>query len=190
MKGIIFTLLEERIITEHGEDAWDEILQEAGVEGVYTTLGTYPHEEFVALLEAAEPWTGENGREAQQWFGRHALHQLADKYPHLFEPHDSTRSFALTINDVIHPEVRKLYPGAKVPTFDVDEDPDDGDLLLRYRSERGLCSFAEGLLLGTADRYDERVDVHQPDCVHEGDPHCDLMLDVEPMTGWEGGSDG
>lgn len=190
MKGIIFTLLENRIREDHGEDVWDEVLAEAGVDGVYTTLGNYPHEDLLDLLEAAEPYTGYSGREAQRWFGHQALHQLADKYPHLFEPHDTTRSFALNLNEVIHPEVRKLYPGAHVPTFRVEEDPEEGDLELGYRSERGLCSFAEGLLLGTADRYDERIDVHQPTCVHLGDPHCELVLDVQagsPREGTEGG---
>lgn len=126
MKGIIFTLLENRIHEDHGDEVWDEILTEADLDGVYTTLGTYPYEELLALLEAAAEYTGYRGRQAQQWFGRQALHQLAGKYPELFDPHDSSRSFALTINDVIHPEVRKLYPGAHVPTFALDEHPDGG----------------------------------------------------------------
>lgn len=182
MKGLVFVLLENRIRADHGDQAWDEILEETGLEGVYTTVGDYPYQEFVALLEAAEPYIGERGREAQRWFGRRALHQLAEEFFELFEPHDSTRAFALTINDVIHPEVRKLYPGAEVPTFDIDEAPAEGDLLLRYNSGRGLCSFAEGLLEGTADLYGETITVEQPACVHEGDPHCDLVLTVEGTT--------
>jgi hypothetical protein len=117
VKGIVFTLLEETIVDEHGMDAWDRILEEAGLDGVYTTLGNYPYEQLVTLLQAAEPVVGYSGRRAQQWFGRRALHRLADRYPELFEPHTSTREFALTLNDVIHPEVRKLYPGAEVPIF-------------------------------------------------------------------------
>lgn len=190
MKGIVFTLLEDRILADYGEDAWDEILDEAGVDGIYTTLGNYPHEELVALLDAAEPYAGYSGRDAQRWFGRHALVQLADKYPELFEPHTSTRGFALTINDVIHPEVRKLYPGAEVPTFEVEEHPDEGDLLLRYTSTRGLCSFAEGLLQGTGDLYGEEIDVEQPSCVHEGDDHCDLVLQVEGTPSAEAAAHG
>jgi hypothetical protein len=185
VKGIVFTLLEETIVDEHGMDAWDRILEEAGLDGVYTTLGNYPYEQLVTLLQAAEPVVGYSGRRAQQWFGRRALHRLADRYPELFEPHTSTREFALTLNDVIHPEVRKLYPGAEVPTFALDEDPEDGNLSLRYESERGLCSFAEGLLLGTGDRYGEEIGVQQPRCVHEGDSYCDLVLTVEASTSRE-----
>lgn len=187
MKGIIFTLLEHRILADYGEEAWDRIVEDADVDGIYTTLGNYSHEELLDLLEAAEAYTGKSGAEALRWFGRDALHQLADKYPDLFEPHASTRAFALTINGVIHPEVRKLYPGAQVPTFDVDEHPEQGDLMLRYRSTRGLCYFAEGLLHGTADHYGEQVNVEQPSCVHKSDDHCDLLLQVH-STPDEGGS--
>ena len=54
---------------------------------------------------------------------------FAVRYPQFFEPHDCTRSFVLTLNDIIHPEVRKLYPGADVPEFDFgirDEPSGDG----------------------------------------------------------------
>lgn len=176
MKGIIFILLEERIVEDHGHDAWDEILERAGVEGVYTTLGNYPYEAFLDLLQAAEPYTGTSGRDAQRWFGRHALHTFTQEHPHLFEPHDSTISFTKDLNEVIHPEVRKLYPEAPVPTFEVDEDPDEGDLLISYKSSRGLCSFAEGLIDGTADLYQEAVHIEQPACVHEGDDHCEILI--------------
>ena len=98
------------------------------------------------------------------WFGRNALPLFAERYPQLFEPHDSTRSFVLTLNDIIHPEVRKLYPGADVPEFDFDVR--DELLVMGYRSPRKLCSFAEGLLLGAADHYGERLTIEQP-ALHE-----------------------
>ena len=64
---------------------------------------------------------------------------FAERYPQLFEPHDCTRSFVLTLNDIIHPEVRKLYPGADVPEFDFGI-RDDDRLVMGYRSPRKLCS--------------------------------------------------
>ncbi len=182
MKGIIFVLLEEKIQTDHGQDAWDQILQDAGVEGVYTTLGNYPYEEFIELLAAAEPYTDRSGPEAQRWFGRHALHRFNEKHPHLFEPHDSTLSFAKDLNEVIHPEVRKLYPEAPVPTFIIDESPEGGDLSIAYESPRGLCFFAEGLLEGTADTYDESLSHHQATCIHQGDQRCELVIQMDPET--------
>ena len=50
MKGIIFNLLEEVVTQEHGEEAWEDLLDRSGVEGAYTSLGSYPDQEFLALL--------------------------------------------------------------------------------------------------------------------------------------------
>ena len=56
-----------------------------------------------------------------RWFGREALPLLADRYPDFFEQHPRHQPFLLTLNRIIHPEVRKLYPGADVPNFEFGE---------------------------------------------------------------------
>ena len=33
---------------------------------------------------------------------------FAKRYPEFFEPHETTLEFLLTLNEMIHPEVRKL----------------------------------------------------------------------------------
>ena len=114
MKGVVFNLLEEVVSEEAGEAAWDQAIAESGVDGAYTSLGTYPHTELEALVGSLSAQLGVQPDEAVEWFGRHALPKLAVAYPELFEAHDSTLSFLRTLNDIIHPEVRKLYPA---PTF-------------------------------------------------------------------------
>ena len=47
---------------------------------------------------------------------------------------------------------------------------------LSYRSERGLCHFAEGLALGAGDLFGERFTVTQPVCQHTGGDHCELLF--------------
>src|SRR5438874_2247890 len=42
MKGVVFNLLEEIVVREHGEETWDLLLERAGLGGVYTSLGNYP----------------------------------------------------------------------------------------------------------------------------------------------------
>ena len=147
MKGVVFNLLEQLVARDFGEDTWDALLDASGLDGVYTSLGSYPDEDLVKLVSAAarrspcRPTTW-----SVVWAQRASA--VRGAYPQLFEPHDCTRSFVLTLNDIIHPEVRKLYPGADVPEFDFDAR--DGVLVMGYRSPRKLCSFAEGLLLGAA----------------------------------------
>ena len=120
MKGIVFNLLEEVVRREYGEDTWDTLLEAAGLDGVYTSLGNYPHEELLQLVTAASPVLQMPAEVIIRWLGRHAIPLLVERYPEFFDLHNTTRSFLLTLNDVIHPEVRKIYPGAEVPIFGYD----------------------------------------------------------------------
>jgi Haem-NO-binding len=176
MKGIVFNLLEQLVARDHGEDMWDTLLESSRLPGVYTSLGSYPDEDFARLVSAASEALDIPADDVIVWFGRNALPLFALRYPQLFAPHDSTRSFVLTLNDIIHPEVRKLYPGADVPEFEFDVG--ENLVVMGYRSPRMLCSLAEGLLLGTADHYGERLTIEQPACMKRGDDQCVLEIGV------------
>jgi hypothetical protein len=175
VKGVVFNLLEEIVSQEYGEDTWDALLEEAEIDGAYTSLGGYPDSELMRLLGAAASRLDAPADTVVRWFGRKALPLLAKSYPGFFEPHSSTRSFVLTLNDIIHPEVRKLYPGADVPVFDYDVSSDDV-LVMGYQSPRKLCAFAEGLIEGAADHYREAAKIVQPTCMNRGDAKCSLHI--------------
>src|SRR4029450_10824779 len=53
MKGVVFNLLEEVVRRRHGEDTWDALLDQAGLAGSYTSLGSYPDEDMSKLVLAA-----------------------------------------------------------------------------------------------------------------------------------------
>ncbi len=176
MKGIIFNLLEEVVTAEYGEDTWDVLLDRSSAGGAYTSLGSYADDELMKLVGAVSEALELPPDTVVRWFGERALPLLAERYPAFFSPHTSTRPFLLTLNDIIHPEVRKLYPGADVPVFGFDLGP-NGTLVMTYRSERKLCSLAEGFLAGAAQHYGERVVCVQPRCMKRGDESCVLEID-------------
>jgi predicted hydrocarbon binding protein len=171
MKGVVFNLLEEAIGSQHGEETWDALLEATGLEGSYTSLGSYPDEHLIELVRAASAKLGKSPEELVRWFGRSALPLLAERYAHFFEPHRSTRDFLLTLNDIIHPEVRKIYPGAEVPVFTYYPAP-EAVLIMGYRSSRKLCHFGEGLIEGAAAHFGDDVTVEQLKCTRRGDPEC------------------
>jgi hypothetical protein len=175
VKGIVFNLLEEAVSREHGDAVWDDLLDAASVNGAYTSLGSYPDEDLLKLVGAASSALGLPPDDVVRWFGRSAIPLLADKYPDFFSPHQSTRPFVLTLNSIIHPEVRKLYPGADVPVFDYDTSSEDV-LVMGYESARKMCSFAEGLIEGTAAHYGETATIEQPKCMKRGDEKCVLEI--------------
>jgi hypothetical protein len=174
MKGVVFNLLEQLVARDYGEETWDTLLEASDLDGVYTSLGSYADEDLMKLVGAAAEELDMSPDQVVRWFGRNALPLFAVHYPQLFEPHDSTRSFVLTLNEIIHPEVRKLYPGADVPVFDFATR--NGSLVMGYKSPRKMCAFAEGLLHGAADHYNERLTIEQPQCMNRGDDRCVLEI--------------
>ena len=177
MKGVVFDLLEQAVVQEHGEDTWDDLLHRSGLVGAYTSLGNYPDEDLGRLVAQASTALRVPDQDVIRWFGRKALPLLAASYPEFFTPHTTTRSFLFTLNDIIHPEVRKVYPGADVPWFAFSEDA-AGRIVMGYDSQRRLCSFAEGLIHGAADHYAETAAIEQPTCMLRGDATCTLVVDV------------
>jgi hypothetical protein len=175
MKGIVFTLLQEVVTEEHGESTWDALLDAANLDGAYTAVGTYADEDMSALVEAASTALGVPGDDVLVWFGRKCIPKFAGGYPQFFAGHDSAYSLALALNDVIHPEVRKLMPGAYVPEFEF-KTPAPDELSISYTSKRRLCSFAEGLLLGSCDHFNESRTVTHVQCMKRGDANCVIAL--------------
>jgi hypothetical protein len=143
----------------------------AGDEGVYTSLGSYPDDKVFALVNAAAAKLGLPAPQVLRWFGRQSMPLLAERYPAFFAGPRGTRAFLLTLNDIIHPEVRKLYPGAYVPVFGFDSSSPEL-LRMAYQSERKLCSLAHGFIEGAADHYREDADVAEPECMHRGHSKC------------------
>lgn len=171
MKGIVFNLLEEAVSKEFGEATWDRLLDDAGLDGAYTSLGSYDDAEALGLVDAASKALQIPPEDVLRWFGRRAMPMLVTRYPQFFGPHTTARTFLLTLNSLIHPEVRKLYPGATPPVFDFDTS-DSTTLVIGYNSARRLCALAEGFMQGAADHYGEQAQITQPTCMHHGADKC------------------
>jgi hypothetical protein len=171
MKGIVFNLLEETVVAEYGAAAWDELLEAVGSDGVYTSLGSYADSQVQDLVCAAAQKLGKSPADVLRWFGKAAMPLLASRYPRYFQEQTSTRAFLLSVNSIIHPEVRKVYPGAIVPTFDF-RDAEDGALLMGYQSPRRLCALAQGFTEGAAAHFRESVTFTHLKCMHKGDDSC------------------
>lgn len=181
MKGIVFNLLTAVVTRDQGEDAWDDVLDRAGVDGAFTAHGTYPDAELEALLQHLDTDLDPSLAVRLRWFGRSAMPMLRATYPAFFAPHEHTADFLRTLNDLIHPTVRRLYPGSDVPVFDVDESDRRVDrIVLGYRSQRQLCALAEGFVLGAAAEFGETCSVRQDACMHRGDELCLIEATFAP----------
>ena len=181
MKGIIFSVVEETICAEYGVQVWDELLTTAGLPGGYSTLGDYPDEELYQLIAVGSHALQTSPEALTRHLGTASLKALSGKYPEFMVPHTNTRDFMLTLNDVIHPEVRKLHPHANPPEFEFSDDS-NGDLLVGYRSARRLCAFADGMIVGAAGHFGQSVVVQHDMCTSKGDETCLLRCTFSPRA--------
>ena len=44
MKGVLFNVVEDVVTEALSAEAWDDVVDDSGVDGAYTSLGTYPDE--------------------------------------------------------------------------------------------------------------------------------------------------
>jgi len=174
MKGVIFNIVEEVVVDHFGQTTWEALLDTTGLSGAYTSLGSYPDAEIVALVEAAATLTNQDPRAVLHWVGVQALPKLHERYPAFFDAAQDARTFILSLNTIIHPEVRKLYAGAICPHFHFIDTPDT--LTLGYASPRKMCDLAHGFVDALAIHYGEKLAVTQPCCMHDGAPSCQLVV--------------
>ena len=175
MKGIIFNIVESVVIAENGIDAWDNVIDDSGVFGAYTSLGTYPDSDLLAIAAAVADRVNATPSGVIRHVGHQGISRIYERYPEFFTNHDDVLSFLLSIDSVVHPEVRNMYPGAEVPNF-VYKVVDEQTLELGYRSARQRCDFAEGLILGAAEHYGQTVEIVQTTCMLRGDDECTLRV--------------
>lgn len=175
MKGIIFNLVEEVVVDDYGVETWEDLLDLTHVQGAYSAVGSYPDAEFTALVEAGSEQTGMSEQDLLRHIGRKAIPVLRQRYPEFFEMHSNCRGLLGSLNEVIHPEVRKLFEAAQPPIFAMTE-AEDGSLTMEYHSHRSMCALAEGLIMGTADEYGDPVTVTQTKCKLQGAAFCVLLV--------------
>lgn len=164
MKGVVFTefldMVEQRFSADMADDIIDDAQLPSG--GAYTAVGTYPHEEMVAMVVALSRRSGIAVADLIRAFGQHLFGRFVQAYPVFFNGVNDTFGFLAGIEDIIHAEVLKLYPDAQLPRF-VVERHDARQLVLLYQSPRHFEDLAEGLMLGCVNHLGEAIEVARVD---------------------------
>lgn len=174
MKGIIFNQLETMVTETLGLEAWDRILNEttlATKDALFVGPHTYPDADLFALVGTASRITGTPAEALVRAFGRFLFPRLAASYPVFMKKDMSAKSFLMSVDRVIHVEVRKLDASTGLPTIEYEE-PSPDRLTMIYRSPRALCALAEGLIEGVGAHFGEAITIAQPTCLHRGADHC------------------
>ena len=178
MKGIVFTEFLEMVESQLGMDMVDRIIHAAELpnDGAYTSVGTYDYRELVRLLGALSEASGTSVPNLLRQFGLYLFRRFSVLYPSLFAGVPSAFEFLRATDKVIHVEVQKLYPDAELPHF-MCESSEPNELVLLYRSPRGLGDLAEGLVLGCVSYFNEPMQVRRTDLPpSDGEQHVRFHL--------------
>jgi len=164
MKGIVFTEFLEMVEDSFGFELADHIIEACDLPsgGSYTSVGVYDHQEMGQLVAALSQQTGYTHSQLLHAFGKYLFQRFTQGYQTFF--HGVPDAFGLLsgIENHIHVEVRKLYPDAELPSFEVAR-PDAKTMILHYRSERGLADLAEGLIEGCIAHYAQPISLRRED---------------------------
>ncbi|HAT84794.1 heme NO-binding domain-containing protein [Cohaesibacter gelatinilyticus] len=173
MKGIVFTEFIELMETKFGADLAEQVIMDSNLPsgGAYTSVGTYSHDEIVALVITLSQKTGIEISDLIQAFGTHLLKRFSILFPEFFSEVPVVTDFLSNVDDYIHGEVLKLYPDATLPDLDTSI-KENGDIELLYKSDRMMGDLAEGLIVGAIDHFGQTHTYHREDLNQEGGAQC------------------
>lgn len=152
MKGIVFVELLKMAEDAFGEDAVDAVLDNLDLStgGAFTSVGTYPCSDLVAMVGGFSRMSGLPGDALQRQFGHWMMTRFTELYPEFFKDKPDALSMLEAIEDEVHVEVRKLYPDAELPNFKTRRMAPDA-LEMEYVSARPLVPFCHGLIEACLD---------------------------------------
>jgi len=141
-------------------DILDDVLETPGLKsgGAFTSVGYYDHTDMIKMVVALSKHVDLPVDALVAAFGEHLFTKLVTKYPALVETCDNTLDFLETVDSTVHKEVLKLYPQAELPSFACERISPDS-LIMRYQSKRPFSQLALGLMRGSANFFEEKLDI-------------------------------
>ena len=160
MKGIIFNEFLEMVDELFGYEIVDRIITDSNLpnDGAYTSIGTYPHSELLALVVNLSKCTQIDVPQLMETYGKHIFKVFTKSYSRFVNSYTSSFELLAHVEDTIHVEVLKLYPEAQLPTL-LTKLRSDTEMILIYKSTRAMSDFAKGLIYGCFSHYNEEVEI-------------------------------
>ncbi|MBG90004.1 MAG: hypothetical protein CMO80_24325 [Verrucomicrobiales bacterium] len=160
-----FELVEAKFSLEMLDDIIEESNLPSG--GVYSSAGTYDHQEIVTVLVKLSERTGISVPDLLKTFGEHLIPVFQGKFPAFFDEHTEPLTFLESVDGYVHIEVRKLYPDAELPRFFCSR-KDSHNLDMDYYSSRHLEDLAEGLISGALNYFGAAGEITRSEVEQDG----------------------
>lgn len=85
------------------------------------------------------------------------------------------RGFIIGVNNIKHPEIRKVHSGASVPGFEF-KPAEGGSLTMSYQSLHCLYALVEGFIEDAVIYFHDAAQANHPRCRPHGKPRCEMRI--------------
>jgi len=179
MKGSVFNGFESYVEQQYGLHIWQQLIEgtESESNGIYLASDTYNDQDMFSLISILSSKVSKPASDIQREFGVFFFKTLFSLASHHINHIDTLFAFLRAVDDVIHVEVKKSVASSYTPAFFYDQ-PAENELVMRYVSKRGMCYFAEGLIIGAAKHFNTPAQISQSKCVHCGDKYCLINITI------------
>ncbi|TYA78472.1 heme NO-binding domain-containing protein [Seonamhaeicola marinus] len=160
MKGIVFSEFLELVEEKFGMEMVDKIINQSDLksQGAYTAVGTYEFSEMLQLVQNLSNNTKISIDDLLLVYGEHFFQVLERDYGKMLALYQDPIEMLSSIENHIHVEVKKIYPDAELPTFEVLEKTKT-KLIMLYKSGRAMHQFGLGLMNKTFEFFNTSAEI-------------------------------
>jgi len=168
MKGTVVNIWLNTIERIYGEQTKNAVLTKEGwnPNRIITPLEEIEDEKIFSLMSAYAKESKITPEALWLKLGENNIKSFHSWFPSYFEK-ASAKSF-LMLMDKIHTQLTKMIPGAKPPRL-IPEEIDDKNVILTYKSRRGLIDYLLGLIIGVGEFFNEKIEASVLDRKVESD---------------------
>jgi hypothetical protein len=172
MNGLLIGVLKRWIETAHGSAAWDIALVRARLPGrIFAPGEQYPLDDIRRVFEAIGAILDQPVENVLEDFGTELSLELVKWAGTTCDPTWDTLTLLERTEEAMHQAVRQTPLNLQPPRIETQR-TNLRTLVVRYRSQRGLCHCARGVIRGLAVLKQESLRVTELSCTLKGDPVC------------------
>ncbi len=157
MKGIIFVIFKEFVESKYSKDVYGKVINELGNPAIVET-GDYDDAVAIKACELVGKQVNKSAMDILNEYGRYfPVSPKVNAVYKIYFFKKNAKEFLLNM-DYVHETITKTISNAKPPRFKYENTAPD-KLEMTYTSPRNLGKFFENLVLGVADKYNEKVSI-------------------------------
>ncbi|XP_078088226.1 guanylate cyclase soluble subunit beta-2-like [Mustelus asterias] len=159
--GFINTCLKSLVTETFGEDAWEALRAQAGVQETFMTFHVYDDAITLRLVHAASEMLNLSTEAVLKLFGGYFFTFCkVSGYDRMLRTLGGSLSEFIENLDALHSYLALSYQEMRAPSFRVEK-REDGEMWLHYYSDRrGLCHIVPGIIQAVAkDFFDTEVEM-------------------------------